>query len=253
VEGRSRRTNASRAENNGASRAEIIVWHEGKFYVWEPDEIIEALGSEEGELFCRLYDITEEGNFEGHNIPNLIEPDLATFAQQKNLALDRLKTVIENSLQKLFQHREQCINPGKDNKILTSWNGLMIIALAKGYMVLEKKEYLDAVVKAADFIQSKMIRDDGRLLARYRDGEAAFPAYLDDYANLVWGFTELYEATFNKDYLRKAIDLNHRMVGLFWDERDGGFYFYGNDGAMPSGNSVAIMNLLKLSRLTGDE
>jgi uncharacterized protein YyaL (SSP411 family) len=239
--------------------------HEGKFYVWEPGEVLEVLGSEDGELYCDLYDITEEGNFEGHNIPNLIQHDLQKYADLKGIELDELRHKIERCRQKLFDYREQRIHPGKDDKVLTSWNGLMIMALSKGYKVLKRPEYLEAARKAADFIVSHLRRSDGRLLARYRDGEAAFSAYLDDYAFMVWGLMELYEASFELNYLRLAIELNNQMLDLFWDDDKGGLYFYGSDseqlftrnkeiydGALPSGNAVAALNLLKLSKLTYD-
>ncbi|MEF2967311.1 thioredoxin domain-containing protein [Paenibacillus sp. M1] len=239
---------------------------EGKFYVWEPEEIIEVLGPEDGELFCRVYDITEEGNFEGHNIPNRIATDLSAFAEVTELDESGLRDILEASRQKLFEYREARIHPGKDDKILTSWNGLMIMALAKGYSVTGKREYLDAAEKAARFILKELRRADGRLLARFRDGEAAYPAYADDYACLIWGLLELYEACFEPGYLEQALELNGQLIELFWDKENGGFYFYGSDsetllmrnkeiydGAMPSGNSIALMNLVKLSRLTDDE
>jgi uncharacterized protein YyaL (SSP411 family) len=239
--------------------------HEGKFYVWDPDEVLEVLGTEDGELFCDLYDITKEGNFEGHNIPNLIQHDLEKYAELKSITMDELQQKVERCRQKLFDYREQRIHPGKDDKVLTSWNGLMIMAMSKGYKVLNRSEYLEAARKSADFIVSHLRRPDGRLLARYRDGEAAFFAYLDDYAFMVWGLMELYEASFETKYLRLAIELNNQMLDLFWDDDNGGLYFYGSDseqlftrnkeiydGALPSGNAVATLNLLKLSKLTYD-
>ncbi|MDB5054961.1 MAG: six-hairpin glycosidase-like family protein [Bacilli bacterium] len=236
---------------------------EGKFYVWTPTEIAQVLGEETGRLYCQLYDITEEGNFEGHNIPNLIETSFETFAAHKQIPLAELKVKIEDARQKLFVYREARIHPHKDDKILTSWNGLFIMALAKGAKALQKPIYAEAAKRAVDFILNHMRREDGRLLARYRDGEAAFPGYLDDYAFLVWGLIELYEATFDISYLRHAVELNEQMIHLFWDNDKGGFFFYGNDseqlfirskeiydGAMPSGNSAAALNLQKLARYT---
>ncbi|ULL19798.1 thioredoxin domain-containing protein [Paenibacillus sp. H1-7] len=238
---------------------------EGKFYVWSPKEIVEALGDEDGEWYCDLFDITDTGNFEGRGIPNLIHQDLETAASRKGLALHELKERVERCSQQLFAAREKRIHPGKDDKILTSWNGLMIMALAKASKALGNESYLQAAAKAAQFITINLRREDGRLLARYRDGEAAYPGYVDDYAFLVWGLIELYEAAFDIRYLKLAVELNAQMIDLFWDEERGGLYFYGNDGeqlisrnkeiydgALPSGNSVAAMNLLKLSKLTYD-
>ena len=166
---------------------------------------------------------------------------------------------------KLFAHREQRIHPGKDDKILTAWNGLMIAALSKAARALDKPAYAEAAAKAAEFLLRELRREDGRLLARYRDGEAAFLGYVDDYAFLVWGLIELYETTFELRYLREAVQLNAEMLRLFGDEEKGGLFFYGSDaeqlltrpkeiydGAMPSGNGAAALNMLRLSRLTYD-
>ncbi len=226
---------------------------EGKFYTWAPEEIIEVLGHEEGQWFCDVFDISGKGNFEGKNIPNLIKSGIVEN--------DR----INHCRERLFLARENRIHPHKDDKILTSWNGLMIAALAKGARAFKDEELCVASVRAADFIFSNLINEDGRLLARYRDGHTAFLGYLDDYAFLVWGLLELYETTFDVKYLEQALELNKMMLELFWDKDDGGLFFYGKDGeelivrskeiydgAMPSGNSVAALNLLKLSRITGD-
>ncbi|MBE1441760.1 thioredoxin domain-containing protein [Paenibacillus sp. OAS669] len=239
--------------------------HEGKFYIWEQDEILKVLGPEDGKLYSDLYDITKEGNFEGRSIPNLIQHDVDNYARLKGLDPDLLSETIGRCRQTLFAYREQRVHPGKDDKVLTSWNGLMIMALSRGYKVLERSEYLEAASSAARFIVSRLRRPDGRLLARYRDGEAAFAAYLDDYAFLVWGLIELYEASFELEYLQLAVELNGQMIELFWDEEQGGLFFYGSDseqlfsrnkeiydGALPSGNAVAAMNFLKLSKLTYD-
>jgi len=246
---------------------------EGKFYLWTPDEVKDVLGADDGEYFCGLYDITEKGNFEGKNILNLLDkmpelsldgvigPDEAERGNPlKNERVDALRN-------KLFAAREKRVHPFKDDKILTSWNGLMIAALARGAWILGEQRYAEAAEKAAHFLLEKLRRGDGRLLARYRDGEAAYPAYLDDYAFLAWGLLELYQATFKVKYLEEAIRLTREMYALFWDHKNGGFYFSADDQgeglgvrgkeiadlAIPSGNSVAAWNLLHLSRLTGAE
>ncbi|MCY9657311.1 thioredoxin domain-containing protein [Paenibacillus chondroitinus] len=238
---------------------------EGKFYVWTADEVELVLGIEEGDLFSELFDITESGNFEGHNIPNLIQTTPASFAKRKRIPLDQLKQRMEEARVKLFEHREKRIHPGKDDKILTAWNGLMIAALSKAARALDKPAYAEAAAKAADFLLRELRREDGRLLARYRDGEAAFPGYVDDYAFLVWGLIELYETTFELRYLREAVQLNAEMLRLFGDEERGGLFFYGSDaeqlltrpkeiydGAMPSGNAAAALNMQRLAKLTYD-
>jgi len=233
---------------------------EGKFYLWRPEEVKEAAGEEDGKFFCDWYGIKPAGNFEGRSIPNLIGRDLEILYKDKALA-GRLDGIRE----KLFMYREKRIRPHRDDKILTSWNGLMIAALALGGRAFCSDEYIEAAEAAYGFIQRNLVRSDGRLLARYRDGESAFPAYLDDYAFLVWGLIELYQATFKTNYLKRALELNRDMIALFWDEKEGGLFLYGEDseqlimrpkevydGALPSGNSVALYNMLRLSRMTGD-
>lgn len=238
---------------------------EGKFYVWDKSEIINILGNEAGELYCSIYNITEEGNFEGNNIPNLIDQAIDKIAQKNGINLFELFDKLTAYRDTLFNEREKRIHPHKDDKVLTAWNGLMIAALAKGAQVTGKEEYSDAAARAIDFIYDNLFNENGRLLARYRDGESAIPAYLDDYAFLVWGLIEQYEATFYPEYLEKALSLNKQMKDLFWDNENGGYFFYGKDaeqlfarpkeifdGAMPAGNSVAALNLFRLARLTGD-
>ncbi|WP_058304421.1 thioredoxin domain-containing protein [Gorillibacterium timonense] len=234
---------------------------EGKFYIWTPEEVQEVLGEEDGSLYCDLFAITQEGNFEGSSIPNLIGMNLAEFAERHGLTETELHTRVEASRQKLFLHRDKRIHPHKDDKILTAWNGLMIMALAKGAKALHEPGYTEAAERAARFIRKHLIREDGRLLARYRDGEAAYPAYLDDYAFLAWGLVELFEATGKAEHLEQAAKLVEEMLRLFWDAQNGGFYFTGSDGeslflrpkeiydgAMPAGNSAALLVLSKLSR-----
>ena len=237
---------------------------EGLFYLWTPKEVRKHLGDKLGDLFCRFYDIGNTGNFEdGHSIPH-IRITLEIFAKKEGMELKDLEALMEEARQRLFIAREKRVHPLKDDKILTSWNGLMIAALAKGYRALGDKSYINAAMDAASFILTKLRKADNKLLRRYRQGETAYPAYLDDYAFLVWGLIELYEATFDISYLEEAIAINHTMIDLFWDKAGEGFYFTGRenevlitrtkefyDGAIPSGNSVASGNLLRLARITG--
>jgi len=234
---------------------------EGKFYVWDLKEILQLLGEEEGLLFAKYYDITEAGNFEGKNIPNLIKTDLEDIEENEKLdeRLHKCKEI-------LFEQRIKRIHPHKDDKILTAWNGLMIAAMAYGGRALNNEAYIHAARKSATFILNNLTREDGRLLARYRDGEAAYLATIDDYAFMVWGLIELYETTFDTIFLEHALKLNNEMLQYFWDEKDGGLFIYGHDsekllirpkeiydGATPSGNSVAALNMLKLLRITGQK
>ncbi|NLI13239.1 MAG: thioredoxin domain-containing protein [Peptococcaceae bacterium] len=238
---------------------------EGKFYVWSPAEVKNILGEKEGEIYCRLFDITAKGNFEGRSIPNLISAPPFNAAGEINSKTDEMTVSIGLQRQKLFDARAKRVHPYKDDKILTSWNGLMIAALARGAAVFSEPVYKEAAVRAVDFILQKLRREDGRLLARYRDGESDYQAYLDDYAFLTWGLLELYGATFEVTYLVSALKLAGQMIDLFWDKENGGFFFYGEDaerliarpkeiydGALPSGNSAALHNLLRLARLTGN-
>ncbi len=238
---------------------------EGLFYVWTPEEVKRHLGKEQGGPFCQFYDITDTGNFEDGRSIIHVRMTYERFAANKGLDANKLANLLKNGRETLFRIRKKRIPPLKDDKILTSWNGLMIAAFSKGYQVFGKKAYLDSARKAAGFVLKNLKADDGRLLRRFRKGHAAYPAYLDDYAFLVWGLLELYEGTFDVSYLEDALNLNDDMMDLFWDKRDGGFYFTGAgneklitrskeiyDGAIPSGNSVAAMNLLRLARLTGN-
>ncbi|HQA57641.1 MAG TPA: thioredoxin domain-containing protein [Acetivibrio sp.] len=227
---------------------------EGKFYIWSKKEINDILGDKDGEKYCKYYNITDEGNFEGFNIPSLIN----------SVIPDEDNELVESCRKKLFDYRIKRIHPHKDDKILTAWNGLMIAAMAIGGRVLHNEVYTQAAEKAAEFILSKLVREDGRLLARYRDGDAAIPAYVDDYAYLIWGLIELYESTYKPKYLKKSLALNQDLIKLFWDNKSGGLFLYGSDseqliirpkelydGATPSGNSVAALNFIRLARMTG--
>jgi uncharacterized protein YyaL (SSP411 family) len=238
---------------------------EGLFYVWTPQEVKKHLGEHLGDLFCRFYDITEAGNFEeGRSIPHM-PVSLQAFAAREAVDMARLDRLLTDARERLFGVREKRIHPLKDDKILTSWNGLMIAALAKAYQVLGDPAYGEAARSATEFILQNLKAADGGLLRRYRQGDVAYPGYLDDYAFLVWGLIELYEATFYVSYLEEALALNERMIDIFWDQQGGGLYFTGKgneplitrskeiyDGALPSGNSVAALNFLRLARLTGN-
>ncbi|OZU88194.1 hypothetical protein CIL03_13830 [Virgibacillus indicus] len=236
---------------------------EGKYYVWDHEEIFDVLGEGLGELYSSIYDITPNGNFEGKNIPNLIERTLESAALENNLSVDELQEKLEKARLKLLEAREKRVYPHVDDKILTSWNGMMIAALAKAGKVFGENKYLQMAEKAMSFIDEKLYHE-GRLMARYRDGETKYKAYIDDYAFLLWGYIELYDAAFSVKYLNKARNLADQMIELFWDEKDGGFYFSGRDsvaliskdkevydGAIPSGNSVASVMLVRLGYLTG--
>ena len=227
---------------------------EGKYYVFTPEEVKAALGEEDGAEFCRLYNITDYGNFEGKSIPNRIH----TSENGWNMDDPRLK--------KLYDYRRNRTKLHKDDKILLSWNVWAIIALAKAGQVLEEPSYLDAAIRIHDFIESKMVTENDRLYLRYRDGEAAYVGQLEDYAVYALTLLELYRVTFDTKYLQAAIHRAKQMVELFEDKNKGGYFmtaFDGEqliarpketyDGAMPSGNSVAAMVLQTLASLTGEK
>jgi uncharacterized protein YyaL (SSP411 family) len=238
---------------------------EGKFYVWTPQEVKQILGEKDGELFCDFFDINPEGNFEhGKSNPQVLFT-YEEFSANKSLLSEEIKDVIEKSKKKLFEHRTKRIYPGKDTKVLSSWNGLMISAFAKGYQVLKNPKYLKACEETINFIFDVMYKD-GLLLRTYKDNQAKLNAYLEDYTFLVQGLIDLHQVTLNQDFINKAIELNKVMIEQFWDQNDGGFFFTGKsheelivktkeilDHSIPSGNAVALSNLIKLFRLTDDK
>ncbi|WP_347273310.1 thioredoxin domain-containing protein [Candidatus Kuenenia sp.] len=237
---------------------------EGKFYVWKPEEIKEALGEKEGNIFCDFYDVSDIGNFEDKNILHADKP-LHIAAKLENMPPDALEKLLANSRKKLLSIREKRIKPQKDTKIITSWNGLMISALSRGAQAMDEPKYANAAMRAADFILNTLLQENKILLRRYCEGEAAIAGFLDDYAFFVNGLIDLYEATFQEKYLQAALQMNEEMIKNFLDENEGGFFLNGKaneklftqtkdiyDGATPSGNSIALLNLLRLGRITGN-
>ena len=244
---------------------------EGKFYVWSLAELKEVLGDDDAALYARIYNFTEEGNFLeeatrerlGTNIPHL-KDNPTDIAAELGQAPKQVLKRLELARQKLFEVREKRIHPLKDDKILSDWNGLMIAALAKSAAAFDEPEYMEAAKKAADFVLNEMRADNGRLLHRYRDGELAIDAFLDNYAFMIWGLIELYQVTFEPRYLSSAIHFAEIAIKHFWDTGNSGFFFTADDaeellvrrkdiydGAIPSGNSVMMYNLVRLSRMTG--
>jgi uncharacterized protein YyaL (SSP411 family) len=239
---------------------------EGKFYIWTEEEIRGILNRQEADLFLSLYrhsdDIDVSGMHEiptGHFIAHLKPPDVNPNDLTAMLAK------MEKIREKLFAFRGKRIHPHKDDKILTDWNGLMIAALARGAQVFDEPAYAKAAISAMEFILQSMQTKDGRLLHRYRKGEAAIEGNVDDYSFVVWALLELYEATFQTKYLRKALEYHSRLFSHFLDDKNGGLFFTSSDaeelltrpkelydGAIPSGNSVAFINALRISRITGD-
>ena len=236
---------------------------EGLFYLWKIEELNSILEGEDARYVQHVFNLQPDGNykdeatgqFTGRNIFYL-NKSTSELADKKKMSVIR---------EKLFHAREKRIHPIKDDKILTDWNGLMIAAFTKAGVAFDSQELIEAAEKSAEFIFENLTDEKGRMKKRFRIGVSGLDAHLDDYAFFVWGLLELYEATFNIQYLQKAIQLSEIMVAEFWNESSGGFYLgsdktealivrsiTGYDGAIPSGNSIAAMNLLKLTRITGD-
>ncbi|SDI56412.1 thioredoxin domain-containing protein [Natribacillus halophilus] len=255
-----------RDENGGFYSAEDAdsEGEEGKFYIWSKAEIMDALGDEDGALFCHVYGISEAGNFEGKNIPNQLDADVEAIATEHDMSLDTLEQRMEACRTHLFDIREERVHPHKDDKILTSWNAYAIAAFAKAGAAFAEPEYIAVAEDAYQFLNSTMFVD-GRLMVRYRDGEVKEKGFIDDYANVMWASLELYDATYEPKYLQSAQQMAEDMKRLFRAE-SGGFYFTGTDaeslltrpsswseGAEPAGNSVAAVQMLRLAEITADQ
>ena len=243
---------------------------EGTFYIWEFEEIINILGQGKGKEFCNIFGIKQSGNFLDEatgqlmpkNIPHL-KQNLLEYASINSLDITELQKSIESSRRILFSERKKRIHPLKDDKILTDWNGLMIASMARAGRVLDKQNYIDTAKRSAEFILNNLT-DKGRLLKRYRNGKAGLQPHIDDYSFFVWGLIELYEATYEVRFLEKAVELSNIMIEDFLDNDNGGFFIGPKDGeklivrakdsydgAIPSGNAVAALNFIRLSKFTG--
>lgn len=225
---------------------------EGKYYTFDYNEIPELLGKEAGEKFNDYYGITKHGNFEGKNIPNLLnnpEPDGR----------------MSKYLSKVYDYRKSRTKLHLDDKILTSWNGLIIAAFARMYRVLGDTKYIDIAEKACGFIEAELA-DGDTLYVSYRDGRRGSKGFIDDYAFYIYALIHLYEATFKQKYLNRAEELCNKAIDNFYDKENGGFYLYGNeneqlimkpketyDGAIPSGNSVMAYNMVMLTQLADED
>ena len=245
---------------------------EGKFYLWTQKEIVQTLPKEQADFVERVFGIEEEGNFietatgkkNGKNILHLKKP-LTEVASDMHLSQEKLQKMIDEARQGLLAVRRTRVRPRRDDKILTDWNGLMIAALAKASQVFDEVKFSAVARKATNFIIERLNNAEGKLVHRYREEEAGISGFLDDYAFLIWGLIELYEAVFEAKYLRYAISLTDKMLTHFWDKEHGGFYQTADysettlvrskdiyDGAYPSGNSVAALDLVRLAGMTGE-
>ena len=245
---------------------------EGKFYLWTQAEMREILTAKEAKVVFSVLSCEKEGNYyEEHSGKRLntshlhMKKSYLDYAKELKISEDALRTTLASARTKLFNVREKRIHPYKDDKVMTDWNGLMIAALAKGGRYLNEPQYIDAAKKCADFFLSTMVIENNVLLHRYRQGQAGIASTVEDYAFFIWGLIELYQSTFDTIYLEHAVKINNTFIAKFWDDKNGGFFFTAvdgekllsrpkevYDGAIPSGNSLAMYNLIQLARLTGD-
>ncbi len=237
---------------------------EGKFFVWSRDEVKNVLGDADAAIFCDYYDVTDGGNFEGQNILH-VNATLGDVARKHDITTDRAGEIIQAARRKLFEIREQRVKPGRDEKILTAWNGLMLASFAEAGAILNRADYCEVARFNARFLLTDL-QLDGLLLRTYKGGQAKLNGYLEDYASLIDGLISLYEATGELEWIEGGVMLADKMIDQFWDDEAGGFFFTGRtheqlivrskewlDNATPSGNSLAAFALLKLSTLTAND
>ena len=244
---------------------------EGKFYVWSMDEVRTVLGEKDAEIAAKVFNLSDQGNFRdeatgektGANVLHLKKP-LSYAASDLNMPQEELETRLDGIRKRLLGARARRERPMRDDKILADWNGYYIAALAANARAFGRSDLTTRARHAADFVLGKMLKDDGGLHHRFKDGEAGIDGFLDDYAFMIWGLVELYQAGFEASYLKSALSLAEHMIAKFSDSERGGFFLTakdgeqlihrpkeGSDGAMPSGNSAAAFALAKLARLTG--
>lgn len=254
----------------GEQRRRTKEKKEGAFYLWTFKEIVDLLGQEDSKIFNDYFGIEQNGNtkfdpqgeFVGKNIL-YVNHSIEDTAKHFNLSNEEVGKILKHGRQKLFEARLKRPRPHLDDKVLVDWNGLMISALSFGGRVLREERYTQAAEEAAQFILKRLKTSDGKLLHRFRDGEVGISATLTDYAFLVQGLLDLYEATFKVEHLKEVLLLADDMVHLFGDEKEGGFFFAAHDsadvilrqkeiydGALPSGNSIAALDLVRLFHFT---
>ena len=245
---------------------------EGRYYLWAKEEMGHLLEKGDADLIGHVFNLSARGNYpRGEATPEpgknilFMDRSLSKIASGSGISLNDLVSRLEHAREKLFDYREKRVHPFRDDKILTDWYGLMIAALAKAGRVFEEPKYTEAAIRAANFVITRMRLPDDRLWHRYREGEPGIEGYLDDYAFFIWGLLELFETTFDPSYMKSSLRLHNVLREHFWDASAGGFYFTPDDsetllvrqkglydGALPSGNSVSMLNLLRLFHITAD-
>jgi uncharacterized protein YyaL (SSP411 family) len=237
---------------------------EGKFFVWTPTQVREVLGEERARVVCEAYNITEDGNFEGGTSIPHVTKSLEEVAKAVQQDAEKVRDDLQSARRDLYEAREARPKPFRDEKIITAWNGLMVSALARAYCVLGQPKYREAAERAMAFVKAELTEGE-RLRRTYKSGKSQHDGYLDDYAYLSEAALDLYEATFDPEYLREAVRLMRHLLDYFWDAEDGGFFYTSDyhesvicrkkdlfDNATPAGAGVATLSLLRLERLTGD-
>jgi len=250
-------TDADSLTTNGKSE-------EGYYFTWDEKELLNILGSQRSNIIKKFYSVSSQGNFEGRNILNT-PLNINEFHKENGISEDKLKKIIKESNKLLYKNRNKRAKPLRDEKILTAWNGLMISAYAKAGLILNNTDYTRQAIKSAQFILDKLLINN-RLLRSFTDNTAKHNGYLNDYAFFIAGLIDLYESTNNIVWLNHAINLDKTLELHFEDNNDGGFFMTSDDheelisrhkpdydGALPSGNSVQILNLLRLGLFTGEE
>ena len=238
---------------------------EGKFYVWTPGEIDSVAGAEDGALVRAYYGVTEAGNFEGRNILHAWR-SMDEVAAEQGVGAERLRDALDRARPRLYEERAKRVWPGRDDKVLTSWNAMMLHAFAEAARALESPEYRRIAVASAEFLVRRLRTEDGRLARTYKDGRAKIPGFLEDHALLAEALVAVYEATWDERWLGEARTLADQVLQSFWDEEQGIFFDTAVDAeqlvirprnlfdtATPSGNSAAVNAMLRLAELVGDE
>jgi uncharacterized protein YyaL (SSP411 family) len=235
---------------------------EGKFYVWSEREFAEIVG-DDAPLLAKYWGVSSAGNFEGHNILH-VPHEMAAVAAREGLSASNIEAAIARGRAALYARREARVWPGRDEKVLASWNGLMVRALADAARAFSRDDWREAAVRSGEFLADEMIRE-GRVLRSWKEGQARIPGFLEDHAAVALAFLSLYELTFNTSWLTRARELGRRVVASFWDETSNAFYDTAHDherlitrprdvtdNATPAGNSLAVELLLRLAELFRD-
>jgi hypothetical protein len=238
---------------------------EGKFYTWKYDEVLNILGQKKGKIFCKYFDITEDGNFEkGRSNLQILHSD-EEISKEFLISLEELKELINSSKKILFEYREKRIKPNKDTKIINSWNSLMISTFIKAYEILKDNNYIEISKNAVSFILNNLYKNN-KIIRIYKDSTSKYNGYLEDYSYFISALIDLHQIGEGNFYLEKAIELNNYLIQNFWDKEDGGFFFTENaheklivrtkeisDHSIPSPNSVCFYNLIRLARILNDK